>query len=684
MLLLVLFISGLFPLQVEPVIPLPSFSDMRALFLFATEMFSKLNDFHEIYEKFESSASLNDIMFEVNEVSQRVTELGNKLERKLDTIVQTLLQQLPLANEISADLRELHRGVTTVDTLFEDFNVYTSPNKTFNNATILSFAQSITKYGTSNNLNNVMNQMHSLIVPTRGSALKESLILLLGKEVQLTFFDACDQDWPPQQRLYEIYTIIITTEIEAYMMISFAYTYRSTFEEGEFMAEAELSKEKFERRVEQYMLIFRQALLWSPRGFRRCDPQVHKRGETFYEFERFVNTYVVTEEALNSEQSCKGTCGSQPNPTSLYTKCEGFECDFTAQRCEGKIINCRSGENKMEICLAPPVPRLIWNPRRYEWFRDGSGVLYGNNQAGCQPGRQKRAEWYWKHKVYSCDICICTCVDDHPWSVAHHFVSLREVVADIDQNMVVTGLKFISTERVIQVQIQQGKLEREGNIQSGSETWKRSENLGWDSQKSYNRKTFIFERNWRQADDTDFAVFNFNNRTINLDHLEAPINHLITGVKFSRVEGGGDNTYPIQLEIRVTPFDYTNGTLINIEDSYWINPSSMNGLINEYDEPRTKIDQPDYLMSPLGVQLTKPEFKSNKWIQLERTGDRVDAGQTVIPLLDGLPVTMQQPLPLSGINFFHKTAERYGGFLSFQTLMINRTEYMKFDTAPEV
>lgn len=90
----------------------------------------------------------------------------------------------------------------------------------------------------------------------------------------------------------------------------------------------------------------------------KCSDFVIVLGETFHEFERFINAYVVTEEALNSEQSCKGTCGSQPNPTSLYDNCVGFECEFTAQSCEGSIIDCRSGENRMQVCLAPPVPRV--------------------------------------------------------------------------------------------------------------------------------------------------------------------------------------------------------------------------------------------------------------------------------------------------------------------------------------
>lgn len=89
-------------------------------------------------------------------------------------------------------------------------------------------------------------------------------------------------------------------------------------------------------------------------------------------------------------------------------------------------------------------------------------------------------------------------------------------------------------------------------------------------------------------------------------------------------------------------------------------------------------------MSPLAIQLTVPSFEPNKWIQLEKTGNREDAGQTVIPLLDGVPVEVKPALPLSGVNLFHKSAERYGGLISFQILVIDRSEYMKLTNDTEL
>lgn len=186
MLRLSIILAVLCPLQVE-LFPIPSFSDLRALFDFAYDVYSKLNDFHDLYTKFQTSASLNDIMLEINDISRSVNQLGNRLERKLDTVVQTLLKRLSVANDISADLRELHRSITTVDTLFDDFTAYTSVDQGFNNATILSFARSITTHGSNTDLNHIVSQMQSLIVPGRGGALKESVILLLSKQTQVCF-----------------------------------------------------------------------------------------------------------------------------------------------------------------------------------------------------------------------------------------------------------------------------------------------------------------------------------------------------------------------------------------------------------------------------------------------------------------------------------------------------------------
>lgn len=170
------------PLHVEP-FGIPSFSDLKAMFDFAYDMYSKLNEAHDVYNKFQTTASLEDIMTTVGEISRDVSALGTRLEKKLDRIVDTLLKRLPLVDKINDDSRQLYNLVTRINGLYKDFRVYAT-DREFNNATIKKFAETITS-NNRHDVNDILVQIHGLIVPSAGAALKESFVLLLSQESQV-------------------------------------------------------------------------------------------------------------------------------------------------------------------------------------------------------------------------------------------------------------------------------------------------------------------------------------------------------------------------------------------------------------------------------------------------------------------------------------------------------------------
>lgn len=90
-------------------------------------------------------------------------------------------------------------------------------------------------------------------------------------------------------------------------------------------------------------------------------------------------------------------------------------------------------------------------------------------------------------------------------------------------------MKFTTTNQVKQIEIQQGKLMQDGVIDKESTSWKRPDNLSKDVRKS--RKTFVFQQDgWRQMKtNVDIAVLTYKDRRFNLDRLEAPKGHLMTG-----------------------------------------------------------------------------------------------------------------------------------------------------------
>lgn len=120
----------------------PSFSDIKALIGFAYDIYGKLNDAHDTYNKFKTSASLEDIMAQVSDLADTVNELGAKLETKLDTVLDTLVNRLPDLGSINSDYRDLNKYITTVDTLYTDFQFYSTDSE-YDNETLHDFAKTI-------------------------------------------------------------------------------------------------------------------------------------------------------------------------------------------------------------------------------------------------------------------------------------------------------------------------------------------------------------------------------------------------------------------------------------------------------------------------------------------------------------------------------------------------------------
>lgn len=115
---------------------------------------------------------------------------------------------------------------------------------------------------------------------------------------------------------------------------------------------------------------------------------------------------------------------------------------------------------------------------------------------------------------------------------------------------VVTGLRFRKINRIIHLQVQEGTLMERGLINDTT--------LKWKEMSEYR----LLDRGIKNG--LDYHTLGWDRRSIDLDDLIAPQKHVCTGVRF-RVVGTHLN-----LEMRVTEIDFTNGKLIEPEKSYWI------------------------------------------------------------------------------------------------------------------
>lgn len=223
-----------------------------------------------------------------------------------------------------------------------------------------------------------------------------------------------------------------------------------------------------------------------------------------------------------------------------------------------------------------------------------------------------------------------------------HF-SLHEVVSDIEQNKVVTGVRLVKENGVIQFSISQRTLLPFGQTEeSEQDTWKLA-----DYQFASTDHSAI--------DGVDYFTLTYENRSINLDDLVVPQGKLVTGVKFFNLNGH------LIIQIRATDFDYFNGRLENITHTPWV--MNENGGQTEI-EITTKANPLVNVVSGIYIPDTTP----NAFIQFGPSDIKFDVGQSTLPLIDTMPIESRNPVALGGIGIAYKKNEESGGFIAMKTI----------------
>ncbi|XP_074093615.1 uncharacterized protein LOC141523933 [Cotesia typhae] len=160
--------------------------------------------------------------------------------------------------------------------------------------------------------------------------------------------------------------------------------------------------------------------------------------------------------------------------------------------------------------------------------------------------------------------------------------------------------------------------------------------------------------------------------SVNFDNLVAPDGFVVTGVKFKRVTDSSFNLQlkdvRVQLQIRVTPYDYITGKLINLERTFWISGDSKK-LREEmiYNSPDIPSNSPKNFI----------DSKTNQFIKFVMSDLKKDAGQSTIPFFDAQDVEGEIDFPLGGIGLMHRGHEGYGGFLAFRIYDMNLSKFFQ-------
>ncbi|XP_012244061.1 uncharacterized protein LOC100745545 isoform X2 [Bombus impatiens] len=454
----------------------------------------------------------------------------------------------------------------------------------------------------------------------------------------------CNENQSLQQLLYNLYTTVTLTEIKGYGMIQFSYKLLRLYNPGtNFTEEMEVVKQQYETRTMETLRAVKTAMAFAPRQLWRCDARSHKLDETYTKLTQLFQGYIVNEVDLNKDSSCRENCAYYE-----YSKVHGcYKNQFCSQqrKCNGRILKCEYIDSDMWIC-----PSIQESDRRYEYIEYENGRLFGQKDT-CKRGTTKVDSW-WRWLFWHCSYCFCYCDDNNINS--DRYFSLREVVSDVANNKVVTGIRFKKVKQIIHMQIQEGELMPHGYINKSSIWWKPIEEFS------------VLDNNVKNG--VDYHTLSWEKRGLDLDDLVLDDNLLLTGLKFRMIGSR------LNLEARMTSFNFTTGKLIKpLERSFWISHDRTNRTEVTFENP----DIPTRL--PL---LALPDSKPFQYLNFAPSDQKNDVAQNTIPFIDIQPVESNPPVPIAGAGIFHKGRPGSGGFVAMRLITYDFSKHLQVDLSP--
>nr|XP_021194432.2 uncharacterized protein LOC110379212 isoform X1 [Helicoverpa armigera] len=496
----------------------------------------------------------------------------------------------------------------------------------------------------------LLERVHALVVPPHKNLLGRGLLQLLIDDVKEEDSDVCDLQMSPHQLIYDMYNTIALTEIKGYAMMQFSWMLLRIYGRGNFTQEASLTRQRYSERTGQTASAARAALAMAKRDLYRCDPPVHSSGVTYAEVTRLLQGYVENEVDLNGDGTCKENC-------AFYTLTENHGCykeQFCSKqdKCNGRIIDCQYVDSDMWVC-----PASYSSQRRYEWIEYENGRTLGR-VGSCRLGTTKVDSW-WRWTLTHCSYCFCLCEDEA--SVAERFFSLREALADIKNNKVVTGIRLVKHGKVFHIQIYQGKLVERGFVESSEEVV---------AQAFDPTQPGIIEG-------VDYHTLSYEKRAIDLDELDSPAGHVLTGARFRMIGAH------LHFEIRSTPFNYTTGKL-SPDRSQWISNDNTEGSYT----PRSRLElhKPDI---PTRAHTSlRIDSQHDQYIEFTHSDFDADAAQSTVPFVDIQPVVPSKALNtkgatlISGAGLYHRGARGSGGFIGAKLITYDYSRHVKAEPPP--
>ncbi|XP_050350897.1 uncharacterized protein LOC126773786 isoform X1 [Nymphalis io] len=575
----------------------------------------------------------------------QVTRAINRLELNVDkngAVLMLLAKHIGRGNSLELKLHEMSDLLSRVSSADQKMREYTRNQREFERRTLEDFAEWCVSHDSSA-LPGLMERVYAMIVPPHKHLLGQSILQVILEDLQEDHL--CDMQMSPHQLIYDMYNTISLTEIKGYAMMQFSWMLLRIYGKGNFTQEANLTRVRYAERTSRIATAAKATMAMAKRDLYRCDPKEHKLGETYEEVTKLLQGYIENEVNLNADQTCKENC-------AYYTLAERHGCfkgEYCAkQSCNGRIINCQYIDSDMWVC-----PAARDSPRRYEWIEYENGRKLGP-AGSCTRGETKVDSW-WRWLFWHCSYCMCLC--DEASQDSHRYFSLWDSTSDVKNNKVVTGLRLVKHGRVFHLQISEGFLGQRGTVVPGS----------WVPVQKFD----ISEPGIREGE--DYHKLTYERRAIDLDELDSPSGHILTGVRFRMIGAH------LHFEIRSTPFNYTTGRM-SPERSQWISNDNTEGA----EIPRSRLslvkpDIPTRSAAPLAV-----DSRHDQYVEFVNSDIDADAAQSTVPFVDVQPLEpMRGASLLSGAGIIHRGASGYGGFVAPKLVTYDYSRHVRAQPPPD-
>uniref|UniRef100_A0A6P4EN85 Uncharacterized protein LOC108043768 n=1 Tax=Drosophila rhopaloa TaxID=1041015 RepID=A0A6P4EN85_DRORH len=575
-----------------------------------------------------------EMMEKIEVVNENIRSMEQQQAKNTALIMETLLREMQDKSQMLHRLNQLKDLTKFIDLRYDQLEGYEQHKDTLEPTTLVKFAKWNVDPGSSS-LPWLLKLLHDLLYSG------DSLLSGLTVSFETSPDQMCLARQSAQQFAYQLFTKAAFTELKGYSMMEFSWMVLRESGRGNFTQELELMRENYQKRIQHALQVLQKVVSKSSRLYWRCDPgeDGHVEGKTYDRVTRFLQGFVENEINLNEGQNCWGSCPEYHDTRSFG--CYQPEEEFCGQQpaCKGRLYNCDLAESDMSICLSPNN-----SSRRYKYIALNNN---GHNE-DCNSEIREPASWS-RWLVMRCHYCFCLC--DEPGPLSDRYFNLRDSMSDFKQNKVVTGVRFVKSNRVFHLQLQQAELLSRGSINITS--------LEWQPVEAYNVSDVDIR------DGYDFHTLSVDSRAIDLDEISVnSTDQVVTGVRFRIF-----NKH-LNLEVRFSFFNFSNGILIEPQTkSYWLgnDNSHFEGIrkkmiLKESDLP-TASDLPSLPLS-----------KDNQFLEFVSSSQLKDASQNTLPFVDVQEVVPHPAVPLAGLGIYYKGRPGYGGFLAPKVVTFDLTK----------